>query len=213
MRGPRAEIVARFRQAIETGIHKGWRIADYARHLDVSVSMLRGACLKVARKPPLRLIEDRILLEAKRLLLYSDMTIAETAYSLGFDDPAYFSRVFSRNVRQSPRAFREQRAFARIDGRRLLAEDDLERLRERIDAAREARTLYQALLDLPESQRAVLELVVVDDLTVTEAAAALDLRVTTARVRLHRARAALRQAGAIGQPADDNSLFTPLETS
>lgn len=111
------------------------------------------------------------------------------------------------------RAFRERRAFARIEGRRLLAEDDLERLQERIDAARVARSLYQALLDLPESQLAVLELVVVDDLTVTEAAAALDLRVTTARVRLHRARAALRQAGATGEPADDNSLFTPLETS
>ena len=109
VRGPRAEIVARFREAIETGIRKGWRVPDYARHLEVSVPVLRRACLKVARKPPLRLIEERVLLEAKRLLLYSDMSIAETAYTLGFDDPAYFSRVFSRNLRQSPRAFRERR--------------------------------------------------------------------------------------------------------
>lgn len=116
VRGPRAEIVARFRQAIEAGIHKGWRVTDYARHLNVSVSMLRSACLKVARKPPLRLIEERLLLEAKRLLLYSDMTITETAYSLGFDDPAYFSRVFSRNVRQSPRAFRERRQHFHANG-------------------------------------------------------------------------------------------------
>jgi RNA polymerase sigma factor (sigma-70 family) len=114
------------------------------------------------------------------------------------------------------RAAREQRAFARIDGRRLLAEDDVERLQERIDAAREARTLYGALLDLPEGERAVLELVALDDLTVTEAAGALGLRGATARVRLHRARVALRQAGALGHPGDPTdtaSLFTSLETS
>ncbi len=114
------------------------------------------------------------------------------------------------------RAAREQRAFARIDGRRLLAEDDLERLQERIDAAREARALYAALLDLPDGERAVLELVALDDLTVAEAAMALGLRGTTARVRLHRARMTLQRVGALGNPADPSdptSLFTSLETS
>jgi RNA polymerase sigma factor (sigma-70 family) len=113
------------------------------------------------------------------------------------------------------RVARERRAFARIEGRRLLAEDDLDRLQERIDAAREARALYDALAGLPKGERAVLELVSLDDLTVTEAAAALDIRVTTARVRLHRARAAMRQAGfgETDDSADPASLFTTLETS
>jgi RNA polymerase sigma-70 factor (ECF subfamily) len=111
------------------------------------------------------------------------------------------------------RAARERRAFARVEGRRLLGEDDVQRLQEKIDAAREARALYEALLDLPEGERAVLELVALDDLTVTEAAAALHIRGATARVRLHRARVAMRQAGVLGEPADDTSLFTPLETS
>ena len=121
----------------------------------------------------------------------------------------------ARNVvsNEYRRAAREQRAFARIDGRRLLAEDDIERMQERIDAARDARTLYAAMLDLPDGERAVLELVALDDLTVTEAAAALDIRGATARVRLHRARVALRQAGLLGAPTDDTSLFAPMETS
>jgi RNA polymerase sigma factor (sigma-70 family) len=110
------------------------------------------------------------------------------------------------------RAAREQRALARIDGRRLLADDDLERMQERIDAARDARTLRAALVELTESERAVLELVVIDDLTVTEAAAALGIRGATARVRLHRARVALRRSGALNSP-DGTELLTPLELS
>ncbi len=48
-------------------------------------------------------------LEAKRALLYSNMTIAEVAYHLGFEDPAYFSRFFAKVVGRSPRAFRVAR--------------------------------------------------------------------------------------------------------
>lgn len=70
----------------------------------------------------------------------------------------------------------------------------MQRLQERIDASREARALYEAMQQLPDGERAVLELVALDDLSVTEAAAALGLRAVTARVRLHRARAALRSA-------------------
>ena len=52
------------------------------------------------------LLQDRLLLEAKRLMLYSNMTVAEAAYYLGFDDPAYFSRFFVRGCKVSPRQFR-----------------------------------------------------------------------------------------------------------
>src|SRR4051812_28681706 len=92
------------------------------------------------------------------------------------------------------RTARENRALARVHGHRLLDEDDIERMQERIDASREARALHDALQQLPDGERAVLELVALDELTVTEAAAALGLRAVTARVRLHRARAALRAA-------------------
>jgi RNA polymerase sigma factor (sigma-70 family) len=105
---------------------------------------------------------------------------------------------------------RERRAHARLQGRRLLGEDDLERMRERIDAASQSRELFAAVARLPEGERAVLELVALDDLSVTEAAAVLGVRPVTARVRLHRARGALRR-----QLFDDDSpaITQPLEAS
>jgi RNA polymerase sigma-70 factor (ECF subfamily) len=63
---------------------------------------------------------------------------------------------------------------------------------EKIDAVRQFRALHRRLQALPEGERAVLELVSVDGLTVAEAAAALGIRPVAARVRLHRARRALQ---------------------
>lgn len=90
------------------------------------------------------------------------------------------------------RSARERRAEQLIAGRRLLDADDIDRLAARIDASRRVRELHKELQALPESERAVLELVSVDGLTVAEAAGALNIRPVTARVRLHRARRALR---------------------
>jgi RNA polymerase sigma factor (sigma-70 family) len=92
------------------------------------------------------------------------------------------------------RSARERRAEGLIAGRRLLEADDVSRLIEQIDASRQVRELHEELRALPEGQRAVLELVSVDGLTLAEAAAALGIRPVTARVRLLRARRALRAA-------------------
>jgi RNA polymerase sigma factor (sigma-70 family) len=102
----------------------------------------------------------------------------------------------ARNVIASEfrRSARERRAEQLIAGRRLLDADDVDRLAARIDAARRVRELHAELQALPESERAVLELVSVDGLSVAEAAAALNIRPVAARVRLHRARRALRSA-------------------
>jgi RNA polymerase sigma factor (sigma-70 family) len=108
------------------------------------------------------------------------------------------------------RAARERRAHGRLQGRRLLEDNDVERMQQRIDAAARSRALFAAVAQLPEGERAVLELVALDDLSVTEAAAVLGLRPVTARVRLHRARGALRR-----QVFDDDSptISLPLEAS
>ena len=59
-------------------------------------------------QPASAVMEERIVREARRNLAYSTLTVAEIAYALGYHDPAYFSRVFSRATGQSPRAFRQQ---------------------------------------------------------------------------------------------------------
>jgi RNA polymerase sigma-70 factor (ECF subfamily) len=87
------------------------------------------------------------------------------------------------------RVARETDRDRRISGRRLLAADDIARLEDKLDLRALA-----ALERLPAGERAVLELVAVDELTVGEAATALGISQVAARVRLHRARKSLRAA-------------------
>jgi RNA polymerase sigma factor (sigma-70 family) len=119
---------------------------------------------------------------------------AAARYRGSFGGPRTWLYGIARNViaAEFRRSAREQRAECMVAGRRLLDADDIERMVEKIDALRQVRELQAELQALPEGERAVLELVSVDGLTVAEAAAALNVRQVTARVRLHRARHALR---------------------
>lgn len=115
--GPHAELVARFRALIEESFRVPQPLAAYAASLGVSPTRLRAACLKAVGQPPSSLIQARRLLEARRMLLYSNATIAETAYHLGYDDPAYFSRQFHQGVGLSPRAFRKRHFELEVQGK------------------------------------------------------------------------------------------------
>lgn len=110
--GEKRQLVARFRDLIEQKFRLTTSVGAYATELGVSIARLREACLSVAGATPVQLIHDRLLLEAKRALLYSDMTVAETGYSLGFSDPAYFSRFFSKHAGASAIQFRKKRGSA-----------------------------------------------------------------------------------------------------
>jgi RNA polymerase sigma factor (sigma-70 family) len=89
---------------------------------------------------------------------------------------------------------RERIGQERLRGSVLLDAEDAARMDARLDAAAQSRHLYAAMDRLSEAERAVLELVAIDELTVAEAAAAAGVRPVTARVRLHRARRKLRDA-------------------
>jgi RNA polymerase sigma-70 factor (ECF subfamily) len=97
---------------------------------------------------------------------------------------------------------RERAREERFRGSALLDEEDAARMDARIDAAAQSRRLYEAMDRLPDAERAVLELVALDELAVAEAAAAVGVRSGTARVRLHRARRKLRAEleAAVHQP-------------
>jgi RNA polymerase sigma factor (sigma-70 family) len=119
---------------------------------------------------------------------------AAADYRGSFGGPRTWLFGIARNViaAEFRRAARQRRAEDLIAGRRLLDADDVDRLVAKIDAFRHVRELHQELQALPDGERAVLELVAVDGLSVAEAAAALGIRPVAARVRLHRARRALR---------------------
>ncbi|MFF3938082.1 RNA polymerase sigma factor [Streptomyces phaeofaciens] len=119
---------------------------------------------------------------------------SETAWLYGIA-----RNVVSSERRRAARAAERDRRFS---GRRLLEPDDIVRLEDKLDAESPGRRALAALTRLPEGERAVMELIAVDQLTVTEAAAALGIRQVTARVRLHRARKALRAEAVPAAPAD-----------
>jgi AraC family transcriptional activator of pobA len=105
----RSQLVARLRDRIEQRFRLREPMDVHARALGVSVSTLRSACAAAAGQSPTAMLDGRSLIEAQRALLYSGLGIAEIAYALGFSDPAYFSRFFSRHIGQSPLAYRRAR--------------------------------------------------------------------------------------------------------
>lgn len=106
---PAAALVARYRERVEARFQLRESIADHAAALGVSESALRAAAKRIADRSPSEILNDRALLEARRMLRYTNLTIAEIGYALGFDDPAYFSRFFQKNSGTAPVHFRQQK--------------------------------------------------------------------------------------------------------
>jgi AraC family transcriptional activator of pobA len=106
--GPQALLVARYRQLIEERFREHPSVQWCAVELGVSAGRLRSACRTVAGASPVRMLQDRLALEAQRVMRYSNMTVGQVATYLGFSDPAYFSRFFTRECGSAPRRFRDK---------------------------------------------------------------------------------------------------------
>jgi AraC family transcriptional regulator, transcriptional activator of pobA len=104
--GADTELAIRYRALIEANFAKPVRVYDYAKRLFVSHERLRQACLRMTGSAPLELLNARRLLEAKRCLLYTSMSVGVIAEYCGFEDPAYFSRFFTRATGKSPLRYR-----------------------------------------------------------------------------------------------------------
>jgi AraC family transcriptional activator of pobA len=100
----------RFEALVEAHFLDQWTVAGYARALGVSSTHLSRIVRAATGEPASRLIGARVMREARRNLVYTGLPVATIAYTLGFADPAHFSRVFSRAEGVSPRAFREHMA-------------------------------------------------------------------------------------------------------
>jgi AraC-like DNA-binding protein len=95
-----------FRLVLERHFRTTQSVSDYARLLGVSADHLSQVIHQGTGKPAGEIIRQRILLEAQRLLSHTEMSVSEVAYSLNFQDPAYFSRFFRRLTGHSPGEFR-----------------------------------------------------------------------------------------------------------
>lgn len=96
----------RFRQLLEKNFRTVHTVQEYASMLNVSARSLTKYVHKSAHRSPLQIINDRIVLEAKRQLQNSTMSIKEISYQLGFDDPSYFVKFFKRLTGYMPSEMR-----------------------------------------------------------------------------------------------------------
>lgn len=99
-------LYTRFRAAVEQRYKEQWQVGRYAELLRVSPTRLNRLCLRIAGSSAFEIAQERLLLEACRQLAYLPASIATVAYELGFQDPAYFSRLFKKRFGVTPRAYR-----------------------------------------------------------------------------------------------------------
>jgi len=91
---------------LEDNFQEPWSVADYARQVGISAPHLTRICANVLGAPPNNLVRQRRILEAKRLLEYTALSVAEIAHRCGFRDAAFFSRAFKENVGKPPQQYR-----------------------------------------------------------------------------------------------------------
>lgn len=103
------DIIREYNILVEKHFREYHHVKDYANLLFKSPKTLSNIFPKYSEKSPIMVINDRILLEAKRLLLYSNNSTNEIASELGYKDPGHFSKFFKKHEGLSPSIFRKSK--------------------------------------------------------------------------------------------------------
>lgn len=107
--GSDARMINQFEHLIEKYYHQHNEVAFYAKQLNVSANYLNAVCKRESTYTAGEFIRNRIMLEAKRMLILTDLDIKEIAFSLGFNDTSYFSRFFKKHASLSPLEFKNEK--------------------------------------------------------------------------------------------------------
>lgn len=102
----KSDLFREFNYLVESHFRTKHTVVDYADLLFKSPKTLSNSFKKMGVAPPLQIIQERIGLEAKRLLTHTQKDVSEIAYSLGFKDLQTFSRFFKKNVGVAPSEYR-----------------------------------------------------------------------------------------------------------
>ncbi len=100
------DLVREFHFLIEKHFRTKHTVAEYAELLNKSPKTIANVFAEVESFTPLALVHNRIMLEARRMLRYTDFTVQEIAFDLGFEDLQTFSRFFKRNEGISPSGYK-----------------------------------------------------------------------------------------------------------
>jgi len=115
------DLVRRFEALLEQHFLAHWTVSDYATALSVTPTHLSRVARAATGHAASRLILERIIREARRNLVYTNLPVATIAFALGFNDPAYFSRLFTGATGVSPRSFRDKALTGRSRSGRSVA--------------------------------------------------------------------------------------------
>ncbi|MCW3466400.1 helix-turn-helix domain-containing protein [Chitinophaga nivalis] len=102
----RFHIIRKFNLLVEANFKSEHSVSFYAEQLCKSPKTLSNLFALFNHKTPSQVIQERITVEAKRLLYYTDKSIKHITYELGFEDVSYFSNFFKKNAGVSPSDFR-----------------------------------------------------------------------------------------------------------
>ena len=107
-RGAQLDYVLHFKDLLEAYYTKLRQVSSYAEKMSVSQKQLNQATSNILGKSPKKMIDDRIILEAKRLLAHTNMSIKSIGFELGFDEPTNFAKYFRKQTNSTPIEFRAQ---------------------------------------------------------------------------------------------------------
>ncbi len=102
-----SDIIREFNFLVESYFREKHSVVDYAELLHKSPKTLSNLFKKLGDKTPLQYIQNRLILESRRLLTYTNKPVSEIAYELGFNDVQSFSRFFKNQEKISPLEFRK----------------------------------------------------------------------------------------------------------
>lgn len=100
-------IVRRFTELVEVSVGSGKTVGDYASELGVTATHLSRVCRQNSGRPASALLHDRVIYEARRLLVETSLPVQKVASELGYSSAAYFTRDFSQRTGQTPSRFRK----------------------------------------------------------------------------------------------------------
>lgn len=102
------EFSRHFSQLVEWNYTRFHAVADYADLLSITPKALNKRISRYSELTPNDIIKERIILEAKRLLVHTQLSVKEIGYKLGYDDTSYFIRLFTKQAETTPQNFRLQ---------------------------------------------------------------------------------------------------------
>lgn len=102
-------ILRDFKKLVEERYKEWHKVKAYAEEMHISSKHLSQTVKDLTGKVAKDHIQDRLALEAKRLLLHTNLSVKEVAYEIGFEEPLHFSGFFKKRVEVSPRQFRQKK--------------------------------------------------------------------------------------------------------